>query len=151
MKRYIGIALFILFLMPLFSSWAQEEKTPLQVILKMDNKFLVFRLNDSSVAKEFYDLLPLDVSIKDFAGKEKIFYLPKKLQTLDAPEAKPRAGTLAYYAPWGNIAIFYEEADAASGLYEIGLCVSGAEYIKDLEGEARLEKVEGISCFVCPR
>jgi hypothetical protein len=31
--------------------------------------------------------------------------------------ADARTGTLAYYAPWGDVVMFYKEFGTASGLY----------------------------------
>ncbi|WP_394919649.1 cyclophilin-like fold protein [uncultured Robinsoniella sp.] len=52
-------------------------------------------------------------------------------------------GTLAYYAPWGNVVLFYGECDGAGGLYELGEAVSGAEQIETLSGEIQIDKVSG--------
>ncbi|MCS7232811.1 MAG: cyclophilin-like fold protein [Synergistetes bacterium] len=129
-----------------------EGETTLRVRIGAGDKFLFFELNDSPMAKEFYSLLPLKVKVTDFAGKEKIFQLPRKLNTQGAPEAKPVVGTIAYYAPWGNIAIFYSDSNPASGLFELGRCVAGTDYIRDLEGTIVVERVETLpDKYMCPR
>ena len=47
--------------------------------------------------------------------------LPKKLDTTGAPAAyAARAGDLTYYAPWGNLAIFYKPFQASRGLVRLG-------------------------------
>lgn len=102
---------------------------------------IVFQLNESPLASSFYNQLPLSVWIEDYAGSEKIFYPPDKLDTNDAPLARGPAGTLAYYAPWGNVAIFYGECGGASGLYELGNAVTGAEFIRTMTGEVEIEAV----------
>ncbi|MFF8597182.1 cyclophilin-like fold protein [Streptomyces sp. NPDC015220] len=39
-------------------------------------------------------------------------YPPRKLDTTDAPPAsKPKAGDLAYYAPWGDLAFLHRDGD----------------------------------------
>ena len=94
-------------------------------IIAAQREEIVFRLNDSPAANAFYQQLPLSVSVEDYAGSEKIFYPPENLGTNDTPMAQGPAGTLAYYAPWGNVAIFYGECGGASGLYELGEVVCG--------------------------
>ena len=104
-------------------------------IIAAQREEIVFRLNDSPAANAFYQQLPLSVSVEDYAGSEKIFYPPENLGTNDTPMAQGPAGTLAYYAPWGNVAIFYGECGGASGLYELGEVVSGAAAIAPSPGE----------------
>lgn len=107
-----------------------------------DGGEIIFQLNESSAASSFYRQLPLSIWVEDYAGSEKIFYPPEKLGTDDAPPAQGPAGTLAYYAPWGNVAVFYGECGAYSGLYELGEAVSGVESISALTGEVRIEAVD---------
>lgn len=100
---------------------------------------IVFQLNDSSAADSFYSQLPLSIGVEDYAGSEKIFYPPEELDVSDTPPAQGPAGTLAFYAPWGNVAIFYGECGGASGLYELGEAVSGVEFLATLTGEVQIE------------
>ena len=69
-----------------------------------------------------------------------IFYPPTKLDVTDTPPADAREGTLAYYAPWGNVVMFYERFGRASGLYELGHVVSGGEHIQKMSGMIRVER-----------
>lgn len=106
----------------------------------VEGKSIVFALNKSDASKELAKLLPLKVKVENFGGNEKIFYPPKKLPTSNTPIAKN--GTLAYYAPWGDVVMFYENYNGANGLYELGSCIKGCEHIKELNGEIniRIEK-----------
>jgi hypothetical protein len=83
----------------------------------------------------------LSIAVEDYASSEKIFYPPEKLNTADAPLADARAGTLAYYAPWGDVVMFYERFGSAAGLYELGHAISGSEYIRSMSGTIQIEKV----------
>ncbi len=72
-------------------------------------------LNDSPAARDLASLLPLTVDLEDFHGTERIGYPPRELTTDRAPApvaAKP--GDLAYYAPWGNLALFHRDGPAPS-------------------------------------
>ncbi|WP_309484308.1 cyclophilin-like fold protein [Streptomyces himalayensis] len=72
-------------------------------------------LNDSPAARDFAELLPLTLDLEDFHQTERIADLPRRLTTSDAPDpAVPRVGDLAYYAPWGNMALYYRDGDSAS-------------------------------------
>lgn len=78
-------------------------------------------LNDSAAAADFASMLPLSLAIADYASTEKIAYLPRKLATPGAPPGiEPKPATLAYYAPWGNLALFYRDAAYARGLVDLG-------------------------------
>ncbi|GHD01111.1 hypothetical protein GCM10010313_13270 [Streptomyces violarus] len=72
-------------------------------------------LNDNAVARDFASLLPLSLDLEDFHQTERIAYLPRKLDISGAPDPAPvKAGNLAYYAPWGNLALFYRDGGSAS-------------------------------------
>lgn len=103
-----------------------------------DGHTITFKINESLAAKAFYEQLPLDIWVEDYVGSEKIFYPPEKLDIVNAPMAKGPVGTLAYYEPWGNVAIFYEECAGASGLYELGEAVSGVEWLAAVSGEIHI-------------
>ncbi len=57
-----------------------------------------------------------NASSRDFVISD----LPKRLSTQGAPEGSvPRIGDVAYYAPWGNLAIFHKDFKYSSGLIKI--------------------------------
>ena len=67
-------------------------------------------LNESKTAQDFASLLPLTLTLQDYNGTEKISDLSRRLSTQDAPAGvDPGVGDIAYYAPWGNLAIFYRD------------------------------------------
>lgn len=115
--------------------------TGLQIRVETDSESIVFVLNDSLAAKSFYDQLPLTLPVENYSTNEKIFYPPEELDVSDAPPAEGPAGTLAYYAPWGDVVLFYAPCQNAGGLYQLGEAVSGTEQIENLSGEIRIEKV----------
>lgn len=91
-------------------------------------------------------LLPITVTLKDYAHTEKIAMLPRKLSTRGVPAGvDPSVGDFTYYAPWGNLAIFYKDFDYSSGLAPLGRVESGLESLARLDGEAQvtIEKVAG--------
>lgn len=58
---------------------------------------------------------------------------------IDTPLAEGPAGTLSYFEPWGNVAVYSGECGEASGVYELGEAVSGTEYIEGLAGKIQIE------------
>jgi hypothetical protein len=120
---------------------ASETKTAMQISVKANGNTTVFELNNSPAARELYGQLPLSISVENYSNNEKIFYPPEKLNTSDTPQADARAGTLAYYAPWGDVVMFYGRFGSAAGLYELGHAISGSEHISGMSGTIQIEKV----------
>jgi len=73
----------------------------------------------------------MTITLEDYASTEKIAYMPRKLSTAGAPDGvDPAVGDIAYYAPWGNVAIFYRDAGYAKGLIKLGSLDSGIEILR---------------------
>ena len=120
---------------------ASENKTAMQISVKANGKTTVFELNNSPAARDLYAQLPLSIKVENYSNNEKIFYPPEKLNTSDTPKADARVGTLAYYAPWGDVVMFYGRFGSAAGLYELGHAISGSEYIPGMSGTIQIEKI----------
>lgn len=102
-----------------------KEETPVEtrrITMKTaDGKALVFHLNDSPAADSLYAQLPLTVELQNYSDNEKIFYPPEKLDVGDSIKTSTgKAGTLAYYAPWGDVVFFYGPYRPGGDLYELG-------------------------------
>lgn len=119
-----------------------KGKTATRIRVKSNGGTTVFQLNSSPAARDLFAQLPLSIKVENYGSNEKIFYPPKKLNTSDTPLADARTGTLAYYAPWADVVMFYGNFGSASGLYELGRAVSGVEHISKMSGEIRVEKGE---------
>ncbi|BFG80850.1 hypothetical protein PTKU46_88840 [Paraburkholderia terrae] len=91
---------------------------------------------DNPAVRDFLSMLPLSLTLKEFAGREKIGYLPRKLKHVGSPGSDPDDGDLIYYVPWGNIGFYYN----ASGIgysdetINIGTYRASPEQLKMLEG-----------------
>ncbi|GAA2576269.1 hypothetical protein GCM10010304_16370 [Streptomyces roseoviolaceus] len=101
--------------------------TTVTIRLTLDGRPVDATLNDSAAARDFAALLPLTLDLSDFHGTERIAGLPRRLDTSGAPDAaRARAGDLAYYAPWGNLALYYRDGGSSdSGLVILGHVVDG--------------------------
>jgi hypothetical protein len=85
------------------------------------NETLSATLDDTPAGRDFATLLPLDLSLSDYHTTEKVADLPRKLDTTGAPASyTPKAGDITYYAPWGNLAIFYKPFQTSRGLVRLG-------------------------------
>ena len=112
-----------------------EEGTELQRIsVQFGENTVVYELNDSPAAASLCEQLPITVEVEDYSTNEKIFYPEQGLDTTDTPTAEGGAGTLAYYSPWGDVVMFYNDYDANPSLFELGQAVSGTELIGEMKG-----------------
>lgn len=97
-------------------------------------------LDDTPAGRSLLDHLPLIITLDDYAGAEKVSTPTRALSTDGAPDGyQPSAGDLTYYAPWGNLALFYRDAPWARGLVRLGEVHSGLDRLAGLEGLATLE------------
>lgn len=100
----------------------------MKIRMEVDGTRIVAALEDNTTAKDFASLLPLTLTLDDYNGTEKISDLPNKLSAQGAPEGvAPAAGDIAYYAPWGNLAIFYKSFEYSRGLVKLGAIESGGK------------------------
>lgn len=101
-------------------------------------------IDPTPYGRDFLALLPLELTLKDYNGTEKISDLPRRLTTQSAPPGiEPAAGTFAYYAPWGNLAIFYRDYRYSNNLLRLGVIESGLEKVQSQSGDfhVRLERL----------
>lgn len=111
-----------------------EETGSRQISVQFGENTVIYELNDSPAADSLYEQLPSTTEVEDFSTNEKIFYPSQELDTSDSPVAEGGAGTLAYYAPWGDVVMFYDDYSANSSLFELGHAVSGGEQIGEMSG-----------------
>lgn len=113
-----------------FSSPRNPPRT-MKIRLTLKGKSLSATLYDTPSARDFAALLPLTLTLDDYAATEKIATLPRKLSVAGAPAGfTPSAGDITYYAPWGNLAIFHRDFSHSSGLISLGRIDSGAAELK---------------------
>ncbi|MCB9545283.1 MAG: hypothetical protein H6706_05240 [Myxococcales bacterium] len=134
-----GLLVAVLLLGPC-AAWAAPPSptNPLEVpamtriVLIVDGQTLTATLDDTAAGRDFARLLPLDLRLADHARTEKIADLPRRLDTEGAPDRyAASAGDLTWYAPWGNLAIFYRDFPSASGLVRLGRLDGGVEALRD--------------------
>jgi hypothetical protein len=134
---FVGLMIYAL----IAYSSASEDQMTIKISVKVNGNTMVFELNNSPAARDLYAQLPLSITVENYGDNEKIFYPPEKLNTTDTPPAAGgRTGTLAYYAPWGDVVMFYNGFRSTPGLYELGHVTSGSEYMAEMSGTIQIEK-----------
>lgn len=115
----------------------------MKIQLSFDGGCVTGELNGSEAAKEFLALLPLTLTFEDYASTEKIAYLPEKLSKSASKGYEPKRGDITYYAPWGNLAIFYKDFGYAPGLVSLGKIDGDSAQLAALDGrEVTIDIVE---------
>lgn len=100
-------------------------------------------LENSAAARDFAALLPLELTLGDYNRTEKIADLPRHLATDSASDGiQPVAGDLTYYAPWGNLAIFYRDFGYSRGLVLLGRIEGDVEGFAKIDGPVRIERID---------
>jgi hypothetical protein len=91
---------------------------------------------DNPTVRDFLALLPVEVGVEEFSGREKIASLSRALTTEGSPGSDPEDGDLIYFAPWGNLG-FYYNADGigySDATIHIGSYAATADQLALLEG-----------------
>jgi hypothetical protein len=108
----------------------------MDITLTLDDTELTATLVDSETTQDFLSLLPLELTLSDYRETEKVSDLPRRLSTAGVPEGlNPEVGDVTYYAPWGNVAIFYEDFGYSPGLVKLAHIDSGIEALASSSGE----------------
>jgi hypothetical protein len=91
---------------------------------------------DSPGVRDFLSMLPLEVTIEEFNGREKIAYLPRELEYEGSRGSDPEDGDLIYYTPWGNLGFYYnaDGIEYSDSTLHIGTYQATEEELSLLEG-----------------
>jgi len=108
-----------------------SESSAMKIRLTVNGRSATATLIDSPTTRDFLSLLPLTLTLEDYASTEKIAYLPRKLSEEGAPAGvDPSIGDITYYAPWGNLALFYRDFGYAKGLIKLGTMDNGMDVFR---------------------
>lgn len=100
---------------------ANQETANVKVRFLFDRHAVTATLYDNPSARDFASMLALDLKIEDYSNNEKIAYLPRKLtEEASGPFGNERPGDVGYYAPMGNIVLYYAAYRYSRGLIRLG-------------------------------
>jgi hypothetical protein len=103
----------------------------MKIRMDLEGTALIASLDDTEAARDLVSLLPLALTFEDYASTERIAYLPRKLSAKGAPPgSEPHVGDITYYAPWGNLALFYKDFEYSPGLVKLGRLDAGVEALR---------------------
>lgn len=116
-----------------------------RIKLTVNGNEVFVKLDDNVASREFLEMLPLTLTFEDFNSTEKIATLPEELSTEGLPSGyTPKVGDFSYYAPWGNVSVFYKDFRYSNSLYKLGTIESGTEILGNINGnfEVTIEKLK---------
>ena len=90
---------------------------------------------DSPATRDFLSMLPLTLTMEEFAGREKIADLTRPLSHEGSPGSDPEDGDLIYFVPWRNLGFYYN----ASGIEFSDQTIHLGRYNATPEDLARFE------------
>ena len=87
---------------------------------------------------------PLTITVEEFAGREKISYLSRKLRHRGSPGSDPERGDLIYFVPWGNLGFYYnaEGIGYSDDTIHLGTYDATLDELERLEGEVTVEIID---------
>ena len=142
MKKGIIFLSFALLYFGLSGICQAEEVQAKKIKMLFAGEQATVVLDNHPAVRDFLSMLPLTVTFEDYNGVEKIGYLPRKLDTEGSPSScEPSVGTFAYYEPWDNLSVFYQDFRHSEGLVPLGRIESGMNSLARMQGDfsVRLE------------
>jgi hypothetical protein len=109
---------------------ASQDPTDMRIRLTFNDQSMIAALYDNPSARDLVSLLPLDLTIDNNGSNEKIDYLPRKLTEEGSGPFGNEAPGDRYYAPWGNLALFYAGYRWSEGLIRLGRFEGGFEPLR---------------------
>jgi hypothetical protein len=107
---------------------ASQEPSDTRIRMAFNGMSMIATLYDNPSARDLFSMLPLDLTIDNYANNEKIAYLPRKLtEEGSGPFSNEQPYDLCYFSPWGNLALFYADYRYSSGVIRLGRFDKGYE------------------------
>ncbi|MFG3151493.1 cyclophilin-like fold protein [Streptomyces sp. NPDC048219] len=121
----------------------EQEGTPIRI--RIGDRTLDATVWDNPTGRALLEQLPLTLSFEDLNGEEKVGHLDRELTMDGMPDGDdPQVGDLGYYAPWGNVVLYYGDVGSWDGIARIGRIHGDLSVISDQTGDftATLEAAE---------
>jgi hypothetical protein len=116
---------------------AQEGK---QIRIRMADRAITARLNDSEAARDFVSMLPLTIQMDDHLRREKTGIIPRPLSERTPGSRTYEFGDLGYWRPRNTFVIFYRQDGLTipgPGIVLLGKVDAGVE-IFDVPGTVQV-------------
>ena len=113
-----------------------SQEAPLRIQITVGDQRFQATLTDSAASRDLVAQLPVTIDMVDHGSVEKTGPLPAPLSTDGQPDgADPDPGDLGYYAPGGDLVLYYGDQSYFPGIVILGrLDGDAAERIAALDG-----------------
>ena len=106
---------------PTASPTSPEGDTVTTIRITVGGQTITGELNDSPTAQDLADQLPVDVTLADFNGVEKVGELPRPLTMDGVPAgADPEINDIGYYRPSNGLVFYYGDVGYFNGIVRLG-------------------------------
>lgn len=121
------------------------EGNPMQIQISIGDQTFGASLDSSAAARDLVAQLPATIDMTDHRGVEKTGRLSSPLSTEGQPEgADPEVGAVGYYAPGGDLVLYYGNQSYFPGIVVLGqLDGDAASQIADLDGAVTVTVTAG--------
>ena len=124
---------------------ASNKEENNRIKLSFNNEEIYVKLENNNSTQDLLKMLPVTIKFEDYNNTEKIAMLDTKLDTSDALAGyDPQVGDFAYYAPWGNLSVFYKDFGYSNSLVKLGVFENGIDKIQNITDgtEIKIEEVK---------
>jgi hypothetical protein len=109
------------------------QDTP--IAISIGDTVLEGRLWDNPTSRDLFAQLPLTLEFRDLNNVEKIARLPRELTMDGVPEGdEPEPQDIGYYAPSGDLVLYYEDVGYWDGIVRLGTVDSDMQAIRNRAG-----------------
>ncbi|WP_185934676.1 cyclophilin-like fold protein [Mycolicibacterium hodleri] len=113
---------------------ASTAETAFRIVV--GDTVLTGHLFDNTAARDLAAQLPLTVTFRDLNAAEKTAPLPRKLAVDGMPAGEdPRVGDLGYWAPDGDLVVYYGDVGYWTGIMRLGEIDGGLQSIARQSGD----------------
>lgn len=97
----------------------EHDGTPIRIVI--GDESLEATVWDTPTGQDLLSRLPLTLDFEDLSNREKVGHIDPDLNMNGMPEGDdPITGDLGYYAPWGNVVLYYDDVARYEGIARIG-------------------------------
>ncbi|KQP81835.1 cyclophilin-like fold protein [Aeromicrobium sp. Leaf291] len=124
---------------------SESEDTGTRIRIGFEGGQVEATVLDTPAGRDLVAQLPLELDMSDHGGVEKTGPLPRELSTDGEPTgADPDVGALGYYAPYGDLVLYYGDQSYFDGIVVLGRMEEGFDALGRIDGNVsvRVEALE---------
>lgn len=118
------------------SAPADDDRAGTPIRITIGDQTLDATVWDTPAGRDLLSQLPVTLHFEDLNNAEKIGHLEHPLTMDGMPKGDdPQVGDLGWYAPWGNVVLYYGDVGYWDGIARIGRIHGDLSIISDQTGD----------------